>query len=113
MKDSTLKTLKFLASPLGKADYKSRLEQLRSYEDRNEPYWDRLPGIALEDIHRALGGGEISQDGAMDPFLVCLESTTPDGDEMYTHKLPGIIARTKSLAKLTEELAEILDDDNY
>ena len=111
LKISTLRTIKFLCTPEGKAAYKRSLNRHRNNEDRNEPIWDRFPGYALEEIHNSFGGGYLDQDEVLDGFIKSTKRVSPDGDSLYTSTLRRLIATTKNEKKMAASLGEILNND--
>ena len=111
LKPTTLRTIRHLCTPGGKAAYKKALNRHRNGEDRNEPIWDRFPGWALEEIHNSFGGGYLDQDEVLDGFIKSTSMTSPDGDTLYTSTLPRLIATTKNENKMAASLGEVLEND--
>lgn len=113
MKDTTRATIEFLATKAGKNMYKSRLAHHRATEDKNDPFYDRVAGEALWDVHVYCGGvEEIDSDLALDRFGYYTDQTNDYGDYLMGSTLPRIIALTKNVNKLADKLADILDYDH-
>lgn len=110
MKDTTRATLNFLATKEGKAMYKARLKHHRATEDKNDPFYDRVAGEALWDVHVHCGGTEeIDGDLILDRFGFYTKETNEYGEGIMSSTLPRVIALTKNVDKLADKLADILD----
>lgn len=110
MKDTTRVTLEFLATKEGKDMYKSRLKYHRAVESKNDPFYDRIAGEALTDVHIHCGGtSDIDGDLVLDRFGFYTKETNEYGDEIMSSTLPRVIALTKNVDKLADKLADILD----